>query len=74
MSALIAAALRHPVGTIMIFMGAMILGLAAAVNLRLELLPELAIPRLTVSTAPQGFRPPRLDLSSPFLWRISLHP
>ena len=54
MRTLIAAALRRPVGTIMVFAGVMILGLAAALNLRLELLPELTVPRLTVSTSFPG--------------------
>ena len=54
MRRLIAAALRRPTATLMIFAGVMILGAAAALNLRLELLPELTIPRLTVSTSYPG--------------------
>ncbi len=54
MRALIAAALKRPTATCMVFIGIMILGVAAALNLRLELLPELAIPRLTVSTSYPG--------------------
>ncbi len=54
MQALIAAALRRPIGTCMVFLGVMILGAAAALQLRLELLPDLAVPRLTVSTSYPG--------------------
>ena len=54
MRGLIAAALRRPTATLMVFAGVMILGAAAALNLRLELLPELTIPKLTVSTSYPG--------------------
>jgi hydrophobic/amphiphilic exporter-1 (mainly G- bacteria), HAE1 family len=54
MRAVIAAALKRPTATLMVFAGIMILGAAAAMNLRLELLPDLTIPRLTVSTAYPG--------------------
>ena len=54
MRALIAAALRRPAGTCMVFLGVLILGAAGALRLRLELLPDLTIPRLTVSTSYPG--------------------
>ncbi len=54
MRGLIAAALKRPTATLMIFAGVMILGVAASLNLRLELLPELTIPKLTVSTSYPG--------------------
>jgi len=54
MRALIAAALRRPAGTCMVFLGVMVLGAAAALHLRLELLPDLTLPRLTVSTSYPG--------------------
>jgi multidrug efflux pump subunit AcrB len=54
MRGLIAAALRRPVATLMIFAGVVILGTSAALALRLELLPELTIPKLTVSTSYPG--------------------
>jgi multidrug efflux pump subunit AcrB len=54
MRGLIRLAIRRPIGTIMIFAGAVILGAVAALALGTELLPELSIPKLIVSTSYRG--------------------
>ncbi len=54
MRGLIAACVRRPIATLMVFLGLLILGLIAAAGLPLEFLPDVRLPRIVVTAAYPG--------------------
>lgn len=54
MRGLISACVRRPIGTIMVFIAIILLGLIAASGLGVDFLPRLEVPRLVISASYEG--------------------
>ncbi|HUP21690.1 MAG TPA: efflux RND transporter permease subunit, partial [Thermoanaerobaculia bacterium] len=56
-----AVSVRRPIGAAMLYVGVVVLGVVAARQLSVDLMPEVDMPRVSVTTTYQGVAPEEIE-------------
>ena len=58
---LVGGSVRRPIGTIVVFLAIVLLGVVSTRELAIDLMPEVDMPRITVTTAYEGVAPQDIE-------------